>query len=440
MNKQVFQTNQEPHLELIIHGDLRIKGSEEAELIVKAEPESLEIVQLENDFTITCHTDCDLRTPMGSSLLLKTVHGNAVIKAVEGELQIDEVHGDLILRSVGQVTAGEVNGNVEAKNVMGSFTIKDVDGNLTLRDVQGQVTATTVAGNLHLDDVDDSIEASSEGNAVLRFDPTPGGKYAIQAGGNIMISLPEDASASIEIVEANRIILNMPDLAASAPVTAPHTLTLGEGDADIRLEAGGSLMLHSQGPRWDVSSELEGIHEIDHAALDIAEQVTRQIESQMAMLEQQLNSQLSTLPGILGSRGLSPEQMERIQQRAREAGERATERAQEKMRQAQERLARKLEAAQERAEARARIAEQRMRMSEERMARRERRGIRFPVPPVPPMPPVPPISPHPFAPPRPPSDPVTENERLTVLRMLSEKKISLAQAQRLLDALEGKEE
>jgi hypothetical protein len=323
---------------------------------------------------------------------------------------------------------------------MGNFEIDNLDGNLTLRDVQGQVIVANVSGNLHLDDVDDSIEAATDGNAVLRFDPAPGQQYVIRANGNIMLSLPEDASATIEIVEAGRIMLNIPELANPAPIAPPHTLTVGEGDARIELHADGSVMLHSQGPRWDVASELEGIREIDHTAQDIAEQVTRQIESQMALLEQQLNAQLSTLPGILGSRGLSPEQMDRIQQRAREAGERATERAQEKMRQAQERLSRKLEVAQERAESRARVAEQRIRMAEERMQRRERRNIRFPEPPRPPVPPIPPIPPRPFGPPQPPSDPVTEDERLTVLRMLSEKKISLAQAQRLLDALEGKEE
>jgi len=50
------------------------------------------------------------------------------------------------------------------------------------------------------------------------------------------------------------------------------------------------------------------------------------------------------------------------------------------------------------------------------------------------------MPPRPFFAPKPPSDPVTENERLTGLRMLSQKKISLAQAEQLLAALEGKEE
>ena len=52
--------------------------------------------------------------------------------------------------------------------------------------------------------------------------------------------------------------------------------------------------------------------------------------------------------------------------------------------------------------------------------------------PKPPTPPVPPF------PPRPVSDPVSDEERLTILKMLQEKKISLQEAEKLLAALEGK--
>jgi hypothetical protein len=60
-----------------------------------------------------------------------------------------------------------------------------------------------------------------------------------------------------------------------------------------------------------------------------------------------------------------------------------------------------------------------------------RYGVGFdrPTPPVPPVPPVPP---------RPQSEPVTDEERLTILKMLQDKKISLQDAEKLLAALEGK--
>ena len=81
-----------------------------------------------------------------------------------------------------------------------------------------------------------------------------------------------------------------------------------------------------------------------------------------------------------------------------------------------------------------------MRRAEEKMRSAERRSMhmgikvgRFGVAvDRPSMPPVPP------APPRPQAEPVTDEERLTILKMLQEKKISIQDAEKLLAALEGK--
>jgi hypothetical protein len=42
-----------------------------------------------------------------------------------------------------------------------------------------------------------------------------------------------------------------------------------------------------------------------------------------------------------------------------------------------------------------------------------------------------------ITPPAPPAEPVSEEERMTILKMLQEKKITAAQADELLKALEG---
>jgi DNA-binding transcriptional MerR regulator len=139
----------------------------------------------------------------------------------------------------------------------------------------------------------------------------------------------------------------------------------------------------------------------------------------MQMLEEQLNTQISNLTMNLGAAGLSPEQIERIQRRAREASERAARRAEEKMRQAQERLERRLAATQQRMQQKARAAEAHARHREQRP------GFGWQVAPV--------------EPPSPVQEPVSDEERLTVLRLLEQKKITLEEAEALLAALEGKE-
>jgi hypothetical protein len=84
-----------------------------------------------------------------------------------------------------------------------------------------------------------------------------------------------------------------------------------------------------------------------------------------------------------------------------------------------------------------------MRRAEDKMRSAERRSMHMGIkvgrfgatidrPSVPPVPPIPPM------PPRGGVDPVTDDERLVILKMLQDKKISLQEAEKLLAALEGK--
>jgi hypothetical protein len=103
---------------------------------------------------------------------------------------------------------------------------------------------------------------------------------------------------------------------------------------------------------------------------------------------------------------------------------------QEKMRRAQEKLDRKIAEAQHRAEQRAREAERRARVHERHAGdkeHREHRGWHFDWP-------SPPATPAASAQ---PSDPISDDERMVILRMLEQKKITPEQAEQLLSALEG---
>lgn len=442
MDKYVYKTDESPLVIIEVHGDLKVKGDDIEEVVINADSaEDLQVQQNGAEITVKCLSDCKIRTPREASLQISQAYGDTTLKAVEGEIKIDAVHGNLWLRSVGPVQIKSVHGNLEARNVMGALEVDRVDSNCTARDIQGALMVQYAGGNLTIDDVEEGIEARAEGNLMIRLDPNSGEDYSLRAGGNISWSMPEDASAEISVLKAGKILANLPGI--SGAQNAPFTFTLGEGDANVTLEAQGNVMINPKGSEFGFDFHFD-TPEMDLGAEmpdpDLfADQITNQIDAQMAMLEQQLDSHMARISATLDSAGVSPEQAERIQRRAREASEQAAQRAQEKMRLAQERLERKMAAVQQRVEQRARQAEERARQAEQRAQRRERRGWSFgftiPEPPHPPVPPRPPV------PPTPPSfdDKVTDDERLTVLRMLQQKKISLDEAEKLLAALEGKE-
>jgi hypothetical protein len=419
MEKQFVPTSASPTVIVDqVDGDLKLKGWDEQQVVVKnSSAEDIHLEQRGDEVSIRCTAGCSVRVPREASVQIKSVHGRTDIKGLDGALAVERVDGDMELRSVGPAAVQTVNGNLSAKNVFGDLTLGQVNGNLTVKDVQGKFTAQSdVNGNLQLDDVDGSASARVSGNILARFDPVPGATYDFTARGNIVLRMPSDASVALTIQCKGNRSVQLGDQRINQHGNEPYQHTFGDGDATARLAADGNVMVSSQAPDWEMGEfgadiDLDFEHNIEGMAEDMAASVSQQIEAQVAAITQQIEAQMQNLQIHLGGAGLSAEQAERIAQRAREASERASARAQEKMARTQEKFQRKLDAAQRRAEHRHRP--------------QEHHGWNF-------------NWASPPAPPAPPAEPVRDEERLAILHMLQEKKISLDQAEQLLNALEGK--
>jgi len=422
MDKLFVTTSENPKVVVEVHGDLRLKGADELEVAVKSsDPNAVTLEQDGDTVYIRCTSDCNVRVPRQAQVQVNEVQGDAVFKAFDGALQVHLIHGNVDLRSIGPASLETIQGNLGVKNITGDLNVQRLEGNMVIRDVQGALNAKEVLGNLQIFDVDGAINANVHGNVSLSLDPSPGEDYNITAHGNITCNVPEDASIELVVSKAARVMVNLPDVHNGKSTNTPYQLTIGEGDARMNLSAGGNVVISGQVPDFEMpdfdmefESTFEGMGEA------IGQQIEQQIEAQMRMLEEQLNTQISNITMNLGAAGLSPEQMERIQQRAREASERASARAEEKMRRAQERLERRMAATQQRIQQKVRVAEAHSRHREHRPA-----GFGWPVAPGEPVSPV--------------QDPVSDEERLTVLRLLEQKVITLEEAEALLAALEGKE-
>jgi SHOCT-like domain len=419
MEKQFVTTSASPHITLDVSGDLRIKGQDSHEVIAKTEsPEDITLEARDDNVTIRTNGDCVVRVPRMAFVLVEAAHGDAIIKALEGELTVQNIDGDLELRNVGETKLKRVNSDLSAKNVDGNLNIDSVGGDLTVRSVQGDFNGKA-NGNLNLNDVGGNAKASADGNITLRLDPAPGHQYEFTAHGNLFCRLSEDASVEISVPKASQVRTDLPGIHASAPVRSPYALTLGEGDAKLVLIADGNVILDTHAPEWDMEDfDIDLGKETEGIADTVSQQISDQVESQMRMMEDSLNANLASLSVRLSNAKLSEEQARRIEERAREASQRAAERAQERMHRAQEKMEQKMAAMQRKMEMRNR--------ERERASRHSQRNWSFNIP-------------TPPTPPTPAGEAVSEDERLMILRMLEQKKISLEEADQLLSALEGKE-
>jgi len=148
------------------------------------------------------------------------------------------------------------------------------------------------------------------------------------------------------------------------------------------------------------------------------------IEAQMADFDKQMADGLAGLENL----GTSRVDADKIAATARRAAERVQRVSQQQAEAARRRAEKEAERAQRIAEAAQRRAEA-----------INRRGWPFRGDPrQPPQPPRPPVPPRPFTPAPPPADPVSDEERMMILRMVEQGKISVADAEKLLAALENK--
>ena len=368
-----------------VPGDLQVVGWERKELMAKTDGSQLALSG-SGEVVVACDADLILYIPSEANLIIDSIGGDADLRALAGATKIDNVGGDLSLRDVGPMEIVNVGGDLSLKGSSGDFLAKSIGSDASLREVNGSVGIDKVGSDLYLRGVRGDVAINAGSDAVLYLQPKTSVKYVITAGSDVLLRLPAqlDAELVLQGGSSESIRVDLPNVEPFQEDNV-RTLVLGSGLAKITVTAGDDVVVTSRADEWESMAEFDGYARDD-------------------------SYNIGSVPG------LPSDLHERINRKVQEATQRALEKS-----------ARSQERAQARADAAIRRAEGKMRAHE----RRTKAGGVF-------------IgqwktNPYRTASPMPPTDqPISDEERLTILRMLQEKKISLEDAEKLLAALEGK--
>ncbi len=384
--------------------DLRVAGWERPELVARTSGETLTVDASEGRIQIACDESLVLYLPRRSSLHVEAVGGDVSLQALSGQATIGQVGGDVSLRDVGGEVAvesvdgdfsarltgtlalGKIAGDMVAQGVRGNLTVASIGGDVSLRSVEGKASMEHIAGDLYARNARGSLRAGVHGDAALYLlQPQSGNEYRVAADGDLLLRLPADVNVRLYLTASNAeaIHVDFPGVTLE-PGKASHELTLGRATPAmpvICLSAGDDLVVTSRSDCWDA----------------------------MADFSMGMRDGIGPIP-------IPPDMPQRIRERVRTA----TERARRKVEAANRRMEIKLEATSRRAEARARRRGLRLSPGQAsvHIGRREWN-----------------LTPRDATTPE--SSP-SDEERLVILRMLQEKKITPEEAEKLLDALEGK--
>jgi hypothetical protein len=418
MSPRSLNSSEDPDVRVdAVYGDLQVAGWERSEILL--ESNSYETAALKQEgqiFRVKTTGDCMLHLPSKAKLAVASVHGSARITMLESQVKTTRVLGSMAFDNVGEAQVESVYGELLARGFTGNLLIGQVLGNVWIEHVKGNCSIERVAGDLDVRSVGGNLHASARGDVHIRLETLGGTAYKIVANGNIEFSAPQGINASVQISsKGNDIRLNLPDGERTFQETN-HELVLGDGGASILLTAGGSVSFHCG--ESEAPGEQEASQVFARFAEDFSQKIGGEVETQVETQMKILDEQMEHLAESIARSGLAPAEADRIMRRARESSDRANLRAQEKLQRAREKLDRKLAAAQRKVEARERAAGQ-SRTSQEKQTW----SFEWPA--------------HPS--PNQDKSEGSDEERLLILRMLEQKKISLAEAEQLLQALEGKD-
>ncbi|NLX11174.1 MAG: hypothetical protein GXY36_16120 [Chloroflexi bacterium] len=381
-----------------VGGDLRIKGRSGADLVVDGDGVRVEQIDDEQPYLVRSDGDCRVTVPGSINVIVQQVGGDAKLTDLGGITKIGAVGGDLTLRNLQGLQIDAVGGDLRIKWADGPVTIRAVGADATIREVRGNVSIDKVGADLYLRNIEGSCVVEQIGSdLVLSMDFAPGGEYRFRAGNDVLCRIQPEADVRFVLPAEVAVELDVPaDISESEDGTEQH-IVIGEGSATVYIEAGDELRL---------------VSEEEDYVFDLGAQIEEELEARLSTLEEKLSQQLEGLD-------------ERIQASAeRYSGqiENYAERAQQQAQRAVERVRRSIERQEKKGK----------RKRESGSMPRFEFGFGWGTPPTPPAPPD-------LRRRRPATEPVSEQERLMILKMVQENKITIEEAERLLAALEGQD-
>jgi hypothetical protein len=316
-------------------------------------------------------------------IVIKALHDCDITCPINATFSIEHVNGDLRVTQVkGALAVNAVNGDATLHDI-GPAVIKTVQGDLSLRDAGGDVQIEMVRGDAKLKRVAGNAAINRVAGDLVGSD-LRGGLAVSSVGGDASLQTGLAAGQSYAVKAGGDVILRVE-----------------EGGGQFALNSRGDLRVRLPMTNWTGN---------DRSA-------TGTYGDGSAQVTLLANGDLLVLPGAAGGAAFDPdvlsEQVESMIESAMSQFESQMSQVQRDLEQRFGKFDKQAEKAAERA---ARSAER-----AKRRAERAAGSWGFSA----------------GRPPAPPAEPVTDQERLMILKMVEEGKITADQAAQLLSALEG---
>ena len=320
-----------------------------------------------------------LSVPKNIEFIIERIYGNLETVGDLGKILIENVNGNCSIQSTERLTIENVSGNCKIGHITSSANIRNVGGNLSFIVENGIMEIHGVGGNLSGKADSVNLTTSVGGNIKIMTNRFEGNENQLRAGGSIKLNISDLDNTVINARAGGIVSINYQEFIEKF-TNGKFEKKFGSGEKEVQLKAGGNIKISDEEADFEIN---QNFGSVDDAYVDGIEQ-----KFELRAL-QSSGFDFSDLFDIDGD----------ISEKIREK----TQMADEKIQKAMEKMERKF-------------------------SFKEEFGM-----PRPPRPPRPPVEPQPRGP---KSSPISTEEKMMILQMLQDKKITAEEADRLLRALE----
>jgi hypothetical protein len=390
MEEKTINVNDHTMIVVKTHADLNLQGSDLMEIHAQTgERRGAAMTQDDDVVIVQSRSDLDLVVPSVAKIAVERASGDANIRQVSGHLQVQRVGGDLSIQNIATAEIISVGGDCSILTSGGVLSVQRIGSDFTGAELTGPVKLEGVGGDVSMHMISGDAQIRAGGDISLSIDEVNDQNVRLDAGGDVQVVLPSDANVTLEMRSRGHDIMVQLGGESQSIEKRLATLTFGSGSSKINIDAGGDIRVSDDTSEKDPFDDLQA-----------------DFEKHWQEVEESRNE-----------RSREGDE-EAFSFHADEFNDRINRHVDNAMRQADSRI------------------QQAMKKLEERTRRLERHGYHK-IPPIPPIPPIPGRWTGSVQSAEEKKQPASEEEKLLILKMLQEKKITAEEAEKLLDALEG---
>ena len=224
-----------------------------------------------------------------------------------GSLTMKDIGGHCSVNGIfGQASLGAVGGHLNAHDIGADLNIPNVGGHAKGAQIAGQVRIANVGGHFHFHDISGFDDINTGGHARVGLTAVNESHYAIRAGGNIALELPQGADATVHMSAGN----------------GDRVQVLGDGSAEVQLNAGGQITI-STNKSDSQSDEAKSDDTGSSSSENVAQQVQQLIEGVINKTTEQLHAVMDGYGMTADKRVDLQTQFSEIQNEAKKAAQEA---------------------------------------------------------------------------------------------------------------------